>query len=271
MSEASFTDVLKLVREQLLGAQEHRDAPLPEIVRALGGNPDPQRNPLFDTVVVYDNEATFELDLPGVRATLLDVLPDRAPLDLVLFLINLGDTVRCRLNHALDLFEPDTARRLLTTYREVLSAVLANPHRPLGELDQLNPRTLAADGQLPPAAWTTGGPAPHGPMLLHDGVSRSPADTPAVVENGEVTTSGQLLDRARAVAGAIAELGVPAGTPVGVLLPRGVHAVAAMLGAFTAGVPFVPLDPEQPARPPRPHGPQGQGRRRDHHGRHPDH
>ncbi len=239
--EASFGDLLKLVREQLLGAQEHRDAPLPEIVRELGGNPDPRRNPLFDTVIVYDNEPTFELDLPGVRATLLDVLPDRAPMDLVLFLINFGDTVRCRLNHALDLFEPDTARHLLATYRRVLSAVVADPHRPLNDLDQLNPHTEVPD------SWVSGGPAPCGPMLLHDGVLDRRSDAPAVVEDGEVTTSAQLLARVGAVAGAIAELDVPAQTPVAVLLPRGVHAVSAMLGALAAGVPYVPMDPEQPA------------------------
>jgi natural product biosynthesis luciferase-like monooxygenase protein/amino acid adenylation domain-containing protein len=249
--EASFADVLKLVRERLLGAQEHRDAPLPEIVRALGGNPDPQRNPLFDTVVVYDNEATFELDLPGVRASLLDVLPDRAPLDLVLFLINLGDTVRCRLNHTLDLFEPDTAGHLLQTYVQVLSAVVANPQCPLGDLDQLTPHTLdpRADvprADVPPEAWTTGGPAPHGPMLLHHGVLDRRSDAPAVVDGGEVTTSAQLTARAVAVAAAIAELRVPAATPVAILLPRGADAVAAMLGALAAGVPYVPLDPEQP-------------------------
>ncbi|HEX8081109.1 MAG TPA: MupA/Atu3671 family FMN-dependent luciferase-like monooxygenase [Jatrophihabitans sp.] len=240
--KASFIDVLKLVREQLLGAQEHQDAPLPEIVRALGGNRDPQRNPLFDTVVVYDNEATFELDLPGMRATLLDVLPDRAPIDLVLFLINLGDTVRCRLNHALDLFEPDTARHLLQTYNQVLCAVVADPHRPLSDLDQLDPHP-----GVPPEAWTTGGPAPDSPTLLHHGVLDHRSDAPAVVDGGEVTTSAQLRDRAAAVAGAIAELEVPAGTPVAVLLPRGVDAVAAMLGVLAAGLPYLPLDPEQPA------------------------
>jgi iturin family lipopeptide synthetase A len=238
--EASFADVLKLVREQLLGAQEHRDAPLPEIVRALGGNPDPLRNPLFDTVVVYDNEATFELDLPGVRATLLDVLPDRAPVDLVLFLINLGDTIRCRLIHTLDLFEQDTAGRLLETYGQVLSAVVAEPHRRLGELDQLDPHADVPD------AWSRGGPAPHGPSLLHDGLLDHPSDDPAIVDNGEVTTRAQLVTRAAAVARAIAELGAPAGIPVAVLLPRGAEAVAAMLGALMAGVPYVPLDPEQP-------------------------
>jgi natural product biosynthesis luciferase-like monooxygenase protein/amino acid adenylation domain-containing protein len=238
---ASFADLLKLVREQLLGAQEHRDAPLPEIVRALGGNPEPRRNPLFDTVVVYDNEATFELDLPGVRATLLDVLPDRAPMDLVLFLINLGDTVRCRLNHALDLFEPATADRLLQTYCRVLATVVDDPHRPLGELDQLRPQSDV------PAEWAVGGPASHDDLLLHQGILDSGSDTAAaIVEDGRTITRAELVVRAGAVSAALAELAVPAGTPVAVLLPRGADAVAGMLGVLAAGLPYLPLDPEQP-------------------------
>ncbi|WP_344040830.1 non-ribosomal peptide synthetase/type I polyketide synthase [Saccharothrix xinjiangensis] len=239
--DASFAELLKVVRGQVLGAQEHREAPFPEIVRALGGNPDPLRNPLFDTVVEYDNEAAFELDLPGVRSTLVDVAVDRAPVDLVLFLTNLGDTVRCRLNHALDLVEGPTARRVLDTYLGVLAAAVAAPDRPLRELDVLTPDDAALLD-----TWADGGPPPHGPALLHDGVPARLGDAVAVVEDGRGTTGAELRDRAAAVAGAIAGLGVPAGTPVAVLLPRGADAVAAVLGALTAGVPYVPLDPEQP-------------------------
>ena len=238
--DTSFAELLKVVRGQVLGAQEHREVPFPEIVRALGGNPEPLRNPLFDTVVEYDNEAAFELDLPGVRSSLVDVAVDRAPLDLALFLTNLGDTVRCRLNHALDLVEGPTARRVLDTYRQVIAAAVADPGRPLRGLDVLTPE---AAGLVD--TWSDGGPPPRDTVLLHDGVPARP-DGHAVVDGALKVTGAELRGKAAAVAGAITGHGVPAGTPVGVLLPRGANAVAGMLGALVAGVPFVPLDPDQP-------------------------
>jgi natural product biosynthesis luciferase-like monooxygenase protein/amino acid adenylation domain-containing protein len=234
--DTSFTDLVLAVREQLLGAQEHREVPFPAIVRALGGPADPLRNPLFDVVVEFDNEAAFELDLPGVRATLLDATVDRAPVDLVLFLTNLGDTIRCRQNHAVDLFDPATARRILDTFGQVLAAGLAEPDRPLGEL----PRDEAA--RL--AEWQDGGPAPGAPALLHAGLSD--VDNAAVVDGDSTVSRHELYGRAAAVTAALAELGATGGEPVAVHLPRSADAVAAMLGVLRAGSHYVPLDPEQP-------------------------
>jgi iturin family lipopeptide synthetase A len=233
--DVSFTDLVLATRGQILRAQEHRDVPFPEIVRALGERTDPSRNPLFEVVVEFDNEATFELDLPGVHATLLDAAVDRAPMDLALFLTNLGDTIRCRLNYAVDLFDAATARRILDTFGQVLAAGVAEPDRPLGELAALT----ASDAELL-ADWQDGGPAADGPALLHAGLSE--VDNTAVVDEAGEIGRHELYRRAAAVTAAVA--GVE--TPVGVHLPRGADAVAAMLGVLRAGTCYVPLDPEQP-------------------------
>ncbi|ONI81467.1 hypothetical protein ALI144C_19235 [Actinosynnema sp. ALI-1.44] len=229
--DASFTDLVVAARKQILGAQEHAEVPFPEIVRALGGPIDPLRNPMFDVAVEFDNEATFELDLPGVRATLLDAAVDRAPLDLTLFLTNLGDEIRCRLNYNADLFDAVTAQRILTTFEQVLTAVVAAPDRPLGE--------LAPADQL--AEWQDGGPAPCEPTVLHSGLSS--VDSVAVVDGDTTVSRAELNHRAAAVTAA---LDVPAGTPVAIHLPRGADAIAAILGVLRAGAYYVPLDPEQP-------------------------
>jgi amino acid adenylation domain-containing protein len=235
--DASFTDLVRAARGQILGAQEHREVPFPEIVRALGGAADPMRNPLFDVVVEFDNEAFFELDLPGIEATLQEATIDRAPLDLALFLTNLGDTIRCRLNFAVDLFDAPTAQRILETFRLVLAAGVAEPDRPLGEL--LAP-TEAEAREL--AAWQDGGPPAPVRRLLHDELSN--VDNAAVVDGTGTLSRPDLHQRAAAVTSALAGL---ATGPIGVHLPRSADAVAAMLGVLRAGRPYVPLDPEQPA------------------------
>ncbi len=132
--QASFTDLVLAARGQILGAQEHREVSFPEIVRVVGAPADIHRNPLFQVAVEFDNEATFELDLPGVRATLLDAAVDRAPLDLVLFMTNLGEEIRCRLNYNTDLFDAETGQQILDTFRQVLAAAIAEPDRPVADL-----------------------------------------------------------------------------------------------------------------------------------------
>ncbi|MBM7774825.1 natural product biosynthesis luciferase-like monooxygenase protein/amino acid adenylation domain-containing protein [Actinokineospora baliensis] len=235
--EETLADLVRVVREQVLGAQDHRAVPLPEIVRALGGSSDPLRNPLFDVVVRINGDAPFELDLPDVVATLQDAAIDRAPVDLALLLTIQGDTIRGKLNYAVDLFDAPTAERVAATFHSVLAAGLAGPERVLGDL--VAP-TGAEAREL--TDWQDGGERVRPPSLLHHGLSE--VDGLAVVdETGEVSRS-ELLRRAAAVSAAVE--GVPPG-PIGVHLPRSADAVAALVGVLRAGRSFVPLDPAQPS------------------------
>jgi acyl-CoA synthetase (AMP-forming)/AMP-acid ligase II len=65
-----------------------------------------------------------------------------------------------------------------------------------------------------------------------------------LVHAGDVTaTRAEVAASAEAVADALASLGVGPGQPVGVMLPNGVGAVAALFGVWRAGAVHVPLNP----------------------------
>ncbi|RLK58013.1 non-ribosomal peptide synthetase/type I polyketide synthase [Actinokineospora cianjurensis] len=233
--DATFTDLVLAAREQVLGAQEHQEVPLPDIVRALGGPADPLRNPLFDVLVRINNEAPFELDLPGVDATLADAAVDRAVTDLALLLTTTGDTIRGKLNYSVDLFDAATAERVASTFLAAVTAGVAEPDQVLGELITL---TGVEAGEL--AAWQDGGPRVAPPSALHAGVSE--VDGVAVVDESGELTRAELFDRAAAITAAVGS----GPEPIGIHLPRSGDAVAAQLGVARAGRAFVPLDPAQP-------------------------
>jgi acyl-CoA synthetase (AMP-forming)/AMP-acid ligase II len=60
---------------------------------------------------------------------------------------------------------------------------------------------------------------------------------------GAEHTAGDVRSRAEAAAAALAGAGVPAGSPVGVMLPGGADVVAALFGVWRAGAAYVPLNP----------------------------
>ncbi|MEU4569115.1 MupA/Atu3671 family FMN-dependent luciferase-like monooxygenase [Micromonospora sp. NPDC023956] len=268
--DASFADVVRAARTALLDAHDHRDVPVGRVARALGTEPEVGRHPLFDVVIEYDNQPAFAFDLPDVRATLLDAAVRRAPFDLTLFVTDLGDTLRCQLNYATDLFDPGTARRVLDRLVAVLRAGTQRPDEPVAVLvrpgsdaaasngrahradadpaasnGRAHPGTVAPPGATPPdPAWQDGGPPAAGadaplPALLHP-------DRATVVGPDGRLTGPQLCRRAEVVTEALRAAGVGPGDLVGIHLPRGADAVAAMLGALRAGAAYVPLAPEQP-------------------------
>lgn len=78
-----------------------------------------------------------------------------------------------------------------------------------------------------------------------DVVARRPG-APAVIEPGRVWSYAELAGMAGGVRRLMREAGIGVGEPVGLLLPRGAAAVAAILGTLGAGASYVPLDPAYP-------------------------
>ncbi|MBO1334091.1 non-ribosomal peptide synthetase [Streptomyces sp. VRA16 Mangrove soil] len=87
------------------------------------------------------------------------------------------------------------------------------------------------------------------PMLLPELVARQVAltpDRPAVAAAGSQLTYAELDARADALAHRLVTRGAAPDQPVGVLLPRGVDLVVALLAVWRAGACYLPLDPGHP-------------------------
>ncbi|WP_147474382.1 AMP-binding protein, partial [Streptomyces sp. ZS0098] len=65
----------------------------------------------------------------------------------------------------------------------------------------------------------------------------------AVCCAGEVLSFGELEERANRLAWGLRDAGVGPGDMVGVLLPRSVDLVVALLGVLKSGAGYVPMDP----------------------------
>ncbi len=82
--------------------------------------------------------------------------------------------------------------------------------------------------------------------LLTEAAERVP-ENPAVRCRGATWTYERLERESTGVAVALAELGVRPRDRVGILLPKGPEALAAVYGILNAGAAYVPLDPLDPA------------------------
>lgn len=225
--------LLSAVREQVVLGRAYA-APLPQIVQAVGGTADPLRNPLFEIVVNGRRGLPLAIDLPGVTATPLPQPVRRAPFELATTFTELDATVHCRLEFATDRYDRSTAVRLVERFRQVV-----------GELTgPAPPRVLLPQEEASIASWCDGGPPHPDAELLHE--LPGPDDRVAVVDERGTVTATQFSRRCDAVAAALRRRRLPAGTPVGVHLPRSTDALVAFTAVLRAGLAYVPLDPAQP-------------------------
>ncbi len=84
-------------------------------------------------------------------------------------------------------------------------------------------------------------------QLLSTSADRHP-DQPAVHARGRRLTYGELQARSNQLAHLLRDRGIARGDRVGLLFPKAVESLVAMLGVLKAGAVYVPLDPHAPVR-----------------------
>ncbi|HSP78156.1 MAG TPA: MupA/Atu3671 family FMN-dependent luciferase-like monooxygenase, partial [Myxococcaceae bacterium] len=237
--DPSFLELLRRVRTTTLDAYEHQELPFEKIVKALNPRRDTSRNPIFQVLVEFENEAIFEFELPEVKASLLDVAVDKAPFDLTLYLANLPDGIQCHVEYNTDLFEEDSVRRFLQYFQHLLEAAMREPQQPLSRLAGLIEEDVTALRQWQGATAAVAG------GCLHARVEQQVARTPeqlAVLDGDERLTYRELNARANRLAWFLRESGVKADSLVAFCLPRSADRVVAMLGILKAGGAYLPMD-----------------------------
>ncbi|MDE1145756.1 MAG: amino acid adenylation domain-containing protein [Azospirillaceae bacterium] len=255
----SFRQMLAQAQAGVLGALEHQDLPLSQMVDRLQTARDLSRSPIFQTTFVLQRlhrfeelqramlPSTDEADVPFGPLVLhpMVLAQQEGQYDLNL---EMKEDERGRLvgawKYATDLFEEATVARMADSFETLLERVVAEPDRPVAELSLLSPAATAA-------ALAAGiGPLPAPPpadtvCALFEAQAKRRGEAIAVSMGATTLSYADLDRRADALAAGLAARGVGPGTLVAVALPRGPDFVTALVATHKAGGAFLPMDLRQ--------------------------
>ncbi|MEU4516911.1 amino acid adenylation domain-containing protein [Nonomuraea wenchangensis] len=233
--DPEFGELLDRVRETVLDALDHAEAPFDRLVEALQPVRDTSRTPLY--------QVGFNLLPMSTRGQFPN---GTAQLDLNVDVVRTADGAGVYFEYSTELFDAATIARLAEAYLLVLEAAAADPGTRLSEL----PLMTAAQRHELLTRWN-GTAAAYPERTLHELVAEQAARTPGAVAvrgpDGEELTYAELDARAGALAGRLVAAGVGAETCVALCLPRGVPQVVALLAVLRAGGCYLPLDAAYPA------------------------
>jgi amino acid adenylation domain-containing protein len=240
--ERTSAEVLQSVRASVAGALAHQELPFDVLVERLAPARGLDRQPLFQVMFsVNDMVATEGGQIVGPLRWLRLARPK---FDLSLSLAARGDELTVQASYPADLFDPETIDRLLTHYERLLIGMLAEPFRAIRDL----PLLVAEERRELFDAWS-GRQLDVGtatvPRLFERCVREQPQAI-AVLDDGGAHSYEELDRRANHIANALCRHGIRAEKHVGILMKRGVSAIAAMLGVLKSGGAYVPLDPDDP-------------------------
>ncbi|MET7383592.1 amino acid adenylation domain-containing protein, partial [Streptomyces sp. NPDC005526] len=241
-------ELLARVRETDLAAYAHQDVPFERLVEVVSPQRSLAHHPLFQVMVVFDNNAEAAFGLPGLDAAYEGADLGVAKFDLTFHLEETPDGLRGEVQYAEDLFDEASAQGLGERFVRVLEGLLADVDGPVSAVEVLS----AGERGRVLEEWA--GPAPSGeasdglsfPELFAARVAADPS-APALAFEGAELTYGELAARVDAFAGHLASCGVGPEAVVAVALPRSVDLVVSLLAVLRAGGAYVPVDPDYPA------------------------
>ncbi|MFP2930664.1 amino acid adenylation domain-containing protein, partial [Pyxidicoccus sp. 3LG] len=196
--DPSFRTLLSRVRGTTLGAYTHQDVPFEKLVEVLRPERDAGRSPLFQVMLAYQNAPMPEVMGPGLRLVPVDIDRSSAKFDLTLAVNDSGNGLVGSLEYSSDLFDASTAARMVDHLRELLTAALADPDRPLSTVPMLtlDERKLLFHDWREPAPASA---AYDSLYRLLQAQARLTPDTVAAELDGQTLTWSELYQRAREV------------------------------------------------------------------------
>ncbi len=249
--DPTFRELLARVREADLAAFAHQDLPFERLVEELNPSRSAARHPLFQTMFVMQDGSTDRVDFGGTIGEGVPVEVGAAKFDLTLDLTETHDEtgmptgIRGVLRYATDLYQDTTAAVLADRFGRFLRAAVADPDRPVGDIDLLSPAERADLTALARPAAPRVPDEASVPALFESQARRTP-DAIALLHGDDTITYARLDEQANQLAHAMIAAGVRRGEVVGVHVERGARMVACLLGVLKAGAAYTMLDVDFP-------------------------
>jgi amino acid adenylation domain-containing protein len=240
-----FSELLERFQEVVMQALAHQDTPFEQLVEMINPKRDLSRNPLFQVNFMLQRSLVSSRDYESF--SLIDV-PSRlagAMYDLNCLMVERPDGWRASIQFNTDLFEPQTAARMLDHFQRLLVEIGKDPEQRLSAY----PMLTAPETELLSKWNQTDFALPEQKTvheLLQAQAAKSPKDI-AVTCGREEYTYSELDRRSNQFAHFLVGNGIQPGMKVGLCVERSVAMMVGLLGILKAGASYIPLDPAFPS------------------------
>lgn len=230
MTLETFITSIKETAEK--GIFENSDVSYGEVVNAVKPNFEPGRNPLFDTLFVFQNSTYQNLNLLGCEAKSVESGWGTSRFDLVLELTETSDGLRGFFEYDTQLFSESTVLRMVENYEQLVSAFSIDyAQTPISMLPLLSDDELELINSFNPSPSFNQQSCVHEIFEL---TANSKPDNIALVFGSQQLTYSDLDQAANKVAHNLLSIVTPKNLVV-VCMERSLEAEIAVLGILKAG------------------------------------
>ena len=241
----SYKEFLKEIREHCLKAYENQEYPFDELVDTINVQRDMSRNPLFDVMLVVQNNEQTGCNFHGAVVNSYYSEGNSAKFDLTFTLESHEERYHFGLEYCSDLFCEETAHLIQEHFVTVLDEITKKSERCISEIQMITEkeRSLildvfnATDAEYEKEKTVID--------LFEEQVVRVPDHTAVICEKNQLSFE-ELNSRANRLAENLLALGVVIGDYIAVVAEKSAELIVSIIGIMKAGGVYVPIDPSSP-------------------------
>lgn len=243
--ELTFSDLLEIVKEKVLKANENQDIPFEKIVESLGIKKDISHTPLFQVMFDFQINPLNHISLPGINLEVIKPEVNSAKFDLLLLIEDSKDKLICSLEYNSDLFNATTIANLIDSFLNLLDSITSYPNQKLKYLNIIDEKTYKKivyefNNTLEELSSNKG---VHN--FFEDQVKLHPEKVALEFESKTMVYE-ELNRNANRLARYLKERGVKNETSVGIAVSRSFEQIIAVLAVTKCGGVYVPIDISYP-------------------------
>ncbi len=243
-SNKTFRSFLNEVKENALAIFQNQDYQFETLVDKLDVKRDLSRNPLFDTMFIFQNLGENERKIKDLSFTPFGNKTKTSKFDLTFQAWEHKGQLQLNVSYCTKLFNQSTIERLTKDYETILRSISTNLDISLSQIQLVNEEdrhkldsynstklTYPEEGNIL--------------QLFHTQVQKSP-DSVALAFQKEELTYSELDQKSNLIAAELQSKGLKSGELVAIMMERSPSMLISMIGILKAGATYVPIDPSYP-------------------------
>ncbi|MGN1224058.1 MAG: amino acid adenylation domain-containing protein, partial [Ruminococcus sp.] len=240
-----YKDFLLEIKEVALKAYENQEYPYEELVEKAGVRRDASRNPLFDVLLVVENNEATELVLGDTIVEQVLETGSIAKYDLSFNISRQGKTFFAALEYCTDLFTEESGNYILHHFIQILQEITRCPNQKLEDIAMLtvSEQQMIADTFNNTATdYNRNQTAVH---LFEEQVRQLP-DKVALEFGSTSVTYQEFSNQVNALAAQLRKEEIRPDDFVVIMAERSIEMMLGIFGILKSGGAYVPIDPSLP-------------------------
>ena len=236
---------LNEVKTDCVNALQNQEYPFEKLVEELEIRHDSSRNPLFDVMLVFQNNDMQEVALNGIEILGVKEIGAMAKADITVVVIPTKDEYILKIEYSKELFNKETIHFFGTHLLHAMSEIVSSPQKLLKDvslIDSVEEKKLLDEFNATANYYDEDATIQ---QLFEQTAFKYPNNI--AISCGDMQyTYGDLNHRANYVAHVLMKQGIKKGDFVAIVGERSAEMIIGLLGVLKAGAAYIPIDCDYP-------------------------